>query len=302
MQTKENELQGLVMSYHGSTVTVRDDSGELYQCHLRRNQSLPVVGDHVVWQLEKDQTGIITGILPRKSELARGDGHGGMKAIAANLDLLVIVMSPPPVFSEYLIDRYLIAAELLKIKPIIVLNKVDLLDEPALAAVKKRLEPYQAIPYDVVLSTTTSPEGLFALSQVLRQQCAVLVGPSGVGKSSIIAALSQQAGIQTRDVSPKGAGKHTTTATRLYLLADGGRLIDSPGVREFNLWSVDKAVLLAGFPEFRPYLGGCKFRDCMHVIEPGCAVRSAVDSGKISATRYENFQALMKKATNPSAK
>ena len=133
---------------------------------------------------------------------------------------------------------------------------------------------------------------------MLKDKSAVLIGPSGVGKSSIIAALAEDQDIAINEVSTKGIGKHTTTATRLYTLPNGASLIDSPGVREFNLWPVSPVDLIKGFPEFQPYLGQCKFRDCLHAVEPHCAVQEAVANGKISAERYANYQTLMKKTAN----
>jgi ribosome biogenesis GTPase len=289
------EQTGLVISYFGSSVAVEANDGQVFQCHLRRNQELPVVGDRVRWQAQADNTGIILSIEPRLTLLSRGDGRGQSKPIAANIDAMVVVMAPPPIFSEYLVDRYLIAAELLHIQPILVINKIDLLDEAGQAAVRQCVLPYCHIPYEVVLSSTYTADGLQALTHVLKDKTAVLVGPSGVGKSSIISAIGGEA-IRTTEVSAKGAGKHTTTATRLYHLEQGGYLIDSPGVREFNLWKVTKKEVLAGFKEFQSYLGNCRFRDCQHVAEPGCAVQEAVKAGKISAHRYANYQALMKEA------
>lgn len=287
--------KGLIISYFGSSVAVEADNGQVFQCHLRRNQDLPVVGDRVRWQLESDNTGIIQTIEPRRSLLSRGDAQGKSKPIAANIDVIVIVMSSVPIFSEYLIDRYLVAAELLKIHPILVLNKTDLFNETSKQEALTRLEAYRHIPYPVILSSIYTENGLQELSDLLANQSAVLVGPSGVGKSSIIAALGGET-IKVGEVSTKGAGKHTTTATRLYHLPQGGQLIDSPGVREFNLWSVTKAEVLQGFKEFQQFLSGCKFRDCWHVAEPGCAVREAMAEGKISPLRYANYQELMKEA------
>lgn len=291
--------QGLVISYFGSSVAVEADDGQVFQCHLRRNQALPVVGDRVEWQPESGNVGVITAIAPRRSLLARGDARGEQKPIAANLDLLVIVMSPPPIFSEYLIDRYLVAAELLTIQPIIVLNKADLLDDSSRQATLDKLTPYRQIPYVVVLSSVISEGGLRELSAELNDKTAVLVGPSGVGKSSIIAALSLGETIRIGDVTARGTGKHTTTATRLYHLPQGGKLIDSPGVREFTLWPVSKQDVLHGFKEFAHFLTGCKFRDCQHLAEPGCAVQAALTAGKISPQRYMSYQELMKQAKTP---
>lgn len=289
--------QGLVVSYFGNSVAVEAEDGQVFQCHLRRNQELPVVGDKVLWQLEKGDSGTIASILPRRSTLMRGDPHGKMKALAANIDAILIVMAPPPIFSEYLVDRYLAAAELLNIQPIIVLNKIDLLNDKTRKETETHLDPYSAIPYPVILSSIYTPDGLHELGAILKNKTGVLVGPSGVGKSSIIASLCNgEQQIRIGDVTNKGGGKHTTTATRLYHVPQGGSLIDSPGVREFSLWPVSKQDVLRGFKEFAAFLSGCKFRDCLHLVEPGCAVQAALADGKISKERYASYQKLMKQA------
>lgn len=288
--------RGLVVSYFGSSVAVEAEDGQVFQCHLRRNQTLPVVGDEVEWQLEQGETGTIQAILPRRSLLERGDGRGNMKPIAANIDIIMIVMAPAPIYSDYLVDRYMVAAELLQIEPLLVVNKADLLSQPARDALITQLMDYGKIPYKTILSSVMTQEGMPDLSRYLKDKSAVLVGPSGVGKSSIIAALNEDKGIKIGDVTPRGAGKHTTTATRLYHLPQGGSLIDSPGVREFNLWPVSKDQVLQGFKEFKHFLSGCRFRDCQHTVEPGCAVQTAVADGKISAQRFANYLALMKEA------
>lgn len=293
-ETPATIQDGLIISYFGNSVAVEDKHGQVLPCHLHRNRETPIVGDRVHWQKEKEGQGVILDVLPRHSVLGRGDDRGQMKLIAANVDLIVIVMAPSPIFSEYLLDRYLVAAEILTIQPVIVLNKIDLLDQAKREAAILRLQTYQAI-YPVVLTSVYAEEGLKALGEILNHQSAVLVGPSGVGKSSMITAFVKQA-IQVTAVSPKGAGKHTTTATRLYHLPEGGNLIDSPGVREFNLWPVSHEDILRGFKEFKPYLSGCQFRDCRHVAEPGCQLRQAVLRGEVSLMRYENFQALVNEA------
>lgn len=290
------DQQGLVISYFGNSVAVEVDNEQVFQCHLRRNQDLPVVGDQVLWHLESADSGVITQILPRRSLLSRGDGHHKAKPIAANIDIILIVMAPPPIFSEYLVDRYVAAAELVGISPVLVLNKADLLTDQAFKTTDQRLQFYRDIPYPVILSSAITKDGLAELANHLQNKTAVLVGPSGVGKSSIIAALGNLDAIRIGDVTAKGAGKHTTTATRLYHLPQGGNLIDSPGVREFNLWPVTKKEILRSFKEFNQFLNGCKFRDCTHLVEPGCMVREALQAGKISAERYSSFQNLMKEA------
>lgn len=294
---------GLVISYFGNTVAVEDEHGQIFQCHLRRNQDLPVVGDMIEWVEEGDQTGIVTAIHPRRSLLARGI-HGKMKPIAANIDEILVVMAPAPIFSEYLIDRYLIAAYLLNIQVSIVLNKMDLLDPSTEKIAHERLAVYQSMGYHTFMTSIYRAETLHQLGQHLNKndekslskKIAVLVGPSGVGKSSLITALGGDTFIKVGETSLKGAGKHTTTATRLYHLAEGGHLVDSPGVREFSLWTISPQEVLAGFREFSAYLNTCKFRDCLHLSEPDCAVQKAVSSGKISAKRLQSYQVLMKEA------
>lgn len=303
-EKNQQEQQGLVISYFGNSVAVETTDGQIIPCHLKRNQELPVVGDQVLFKMETEENGVIVDIKTRQSLLSRGHGHGDRRPIAANIDIIAIVMAPPPIFSEYLVDRYLVAAELLHIQPIIVLNKSDLLDEAMRQAVLERLKPYQQIAYPVILSSIVTQSGLQELASYLKAKTAVLVGPSGVGKSSIIAALTKASEMTIRigDVTPKGAGKHTTTATRLYHLpGEGGHLIDSPGVREFTLWPVSKKEILSGFKELHDYVANCKFRDCLHVIEPGCAVQEAVAHGKISAQRYESYKTLIKTAVEPTS-
>lgn len=299
MQNHNRKKQGLVISYFGSSVAVLADNGKTVQCHLRRNQALPVVGDTVTFEYEKEgeESGVVLAIKPRRSLLERYDGRPGkMKPVCANIDIIIIVMAPAPIFAEYLIDRYLVAAELSNIKAALVLNKIDLLDDAQkLADANARLEPYRELNYPVLLSSIYQQEGLTKLRDFLHDKTAVLVGPSGVGKSSIIARLAGLDTIRIALVSDKGAGKHTTTATRLYPLPTGGSLIDSPGVREFNLWPVSHAELQRGFKELRNFAGECKFRDCQHIAEPGCAVLQALHDGKMSRERLANYQALWKK-------
>lgn len=291
---------GLVISYHGHSVAVETEHGQVFQCYLRRNQDQPVVGDYIQFKVEGNEQGQVVAIKPRRSLLARGDQRGKLKPIAANIDAIIIVMAPPPIFSEYLVDRYLIAAQLLNIPAGLVLNKTDLLNDDTYTQALDHLKPYHEVANPVILSSALTRQGLEELKKYLQNKAAVLVGPSGVGKSSIIAALSETPSIMTTAVSTKGAGKHTTTATKLYHLPQGGRLIDSPGVRDFNLWPVTANEILQGFKEFNDFLPACKFRDCSHVVEPGCAVQAAVKAGKISAKRYQNYQTLMKEFKRPT--
>jgi len=284
--------QGLVIAYFGQTVLVETVPGQSVACQLRRNQEVPVVGDNVHWQAQGDNAGVILDIIPRRSQLVRADEHGSLRPLAANLDVVVIVMSPPPIFSRHLLVRYLVAADLLHLAAVIVVNKADLLDADSRQVLAEELAPYQKL-YPIIFSSTKTPDGMHDLQVFLAEKIAVLTGPSGVGKSSIISALTQEV-IAVNVVSAKGVGKHTTTATRFYHLPGGGGLIDSPGIREFNLWSVTPQELIKGFVDFRGFLTGCKFRDCQHLAEPGCSLREAVARGDVHPLRYASYQELIR--------
>lgn len=296
-KSHDSLTQGRVIAYFGSTVIVETADARQVTCHWRRNQCLPVVGDEVQFLDEATgEGGVIQAILPRKTTLKRASHGGATKPIAANVDYLTIVMAPPPIFSSWLVDRYTVAAELLGIQPLLVINKVDLLEPAARAALEVTLKTYRDVPYPVFLTSTKTGEGLAALAAYFVGHTAVLVGPSGVGKSSLISQWLTES-LRVGEVSGKGAGKHTTTATHLYPLTCGGALIDSPGVREFGLWTLRKDEVARGFPEFQRVLAdGCQFRDCSHAIEPGCAVQAAVTDGRIAPERYQTFQTLMRSA------
>lgn len=284
-----SEREGSVIAHFGTVVEVEDDNGVIYRCHLRKNQEPIITGDRVLWHLEKDNTGIVIASLPRKSLLTRPEKNHRNKLIAANIDVIVVVVAPPPNFSESLLDRYLVAAESRDIPAIILLNKIDLLNEDALIAMKKRLDKYTKMGYDVIYSSIFIKNGLHALLHALKNKRCVLVGVSGVGKSSIIMALTGHQQIKIGDVSSSHQGKHTTTTTRLYSLPEGGSLIDSPGVREFSLGDMPANEVIKGFIEFQPFIGLCKFRNCHHQSEPGCALQGAVAEGKISPERWQSY-------------
>jgi ribosome biogenesis GTPase len=294
IKKSEDQHPGEVVAYFGDKVEVETKEGNIIVCYLRRSNATPVAGDQVMWQYENDNKGVVTQILDRRSLLVKPDYRGKLKPIAANIDAIIIVMAPPPVFSEYLIDRYAIAAELLKIQPILLLNKVDLLTEEHREETMARLEPYQKMGYSVILMSAKQKHGLDDLLLALKQKTGVLVGPSGVGKSSIINAILMNQEIRIGDLSASGAGKHTTTTVRLYHLPEGGNLIDSPGIRDFNLWAVSKEEINKGFIEFHPFAGKCRFRNCGHKSEPECAVLQAVAEGDISAARLQSYRELMR--------
>jgi ribosome biogenesis GTPase len=288
------EHEGLLVTTFGANAFVEDEQGNLIRCHIRKNSDPVITGDRVYWLPEQgDETGVIVGHLPRKSLLCRPESAHKLKLIAANLDAIIIVSAPPPALSEDMIDRYLVAAELLKIQPIILLNKMDLLDAEHKNEMEKRLAAYKKLGYPIIYSSAYTQDGLAELSVFLRDKTCVLVGASGVGKSSIIVALAPDSNVRVGEVSTTGLGKHTTTSTHLYHLPTSGNLIDSPGVREFGLWHVDKNDVLAGFVEFKRFFNQCKFRNCQHELEPDCAIQKALQMEEIDARRYASYLKIL---------
>lgn len=287
------EREGLLVAHFGATAEIEDEFGKIIYCHIRKNLEPVITGDRILWQTDKDGTGIIVACLPRKSLLAHPGKHNKYKPVAANIDAMIIVTAPAA-FSEHLLDRYLIAAENLKITPLILLNKMDLLEKHKHLKLEPRLAVYEKAGYNVIYSSVLTKNGLSALDHFFRNKTCVLVGASGVGKSSIIANFIPEKNIVIGETTVKGIGKHTTTSTRLYHLPHGGNLIDSPGVREFSLWNASQTEILNGYKEFQKYLGHCKFRDCHHMKEPGCAIQNAVDQHEISATRLESYRSMIK--------
>jgi ribosome biogenesis GTPase len=200
-----------------------------------------------------------------------------------------------PELSLNIIDRYLVACETLEIEPLIVLNKIDLLDEEGRKFVEEAMDIYRHIGYRVLMVSSHSQEGIAELQNALTDRISIFAGQSGVGKSSLLNALLPELNpILVGAVSDNsGLGQHTTTAARLYHFPQGGDIIDSPGIREFGLWHLDPEQVTLGFIEFRKYLGGCKFRDCKHDNDPGCALREAAENGEIAEERYDNYHRIL---------
>lgn len=301
------EQPGLVIAHYGRSVDVEALEGELrgtlHRCHLRANLEALASGDRVVWRPGANtgesnavQNGVIVAGLPRHSLLARPDVHlHTPKPVAANVDRIVIVIAPEPQPFANLIDRYLIAAEAVEITPLLVLNKSDLLDRnERRAEIDALFEQYRAIGYTTLQASTHSEHGLDALRAQLHDRISVFVGQSGVGKSSLINALIPGIDIRVGELSTaESKGRHTTTTSRLFHLPTGGDLIDSPGIREFGLDNLDRAQIENGFIEFREWLGRCRFRDCSHQHEPGCALQTALRDGHISPARMQSFMTIL---------
>ncbi|MDH5181705.1 MAG: small ribosomal subunit biogenesis GTPase RsgA [Gammaproteobacteria bacterium] len=289
-----NGMEGTVVANFGVTVQVEDNAGNSISCNVRQNMETLVCGDHVIWQQADEQNGIVVALVPRNNFLARPDRRGKARVIAANIDQILIVSAARPAMNTRLIDRYLVAAETAGIIPVIVFNKIDLPDAEALAAFQADLLIYTEIGYQVVFTSAKQHQGLAEIQQVLNHKTSVVVGQSGVGKSSLLNCLLPEAPALVGDVSDSSnKGRHTTTLAQLYHLPSGGRLIDSPGVREFGLWEVSEEQAASGFIEFRPWLGRCQFRDCRHGDEPGCAIRHAVESGEIHPQRWDSYKRIL---------
>lgn len=287
------EQEGLIVAHFGTQVEVEDAHRHRYRCMLRANLPTLVTGDRVAWRLGPDDLGVIEAQYPRRSSLSRPDARGQLKTIAANIDYIIIVIAPLPAPSSLLIDRYLVAAELAHIEPILLLNKTDLLGASSLEKFNALIARYRAIGYQVLTCSTRQAASLQTLQPVLEHHSFVFVGQSGVGKSSLVNALLPGSDQQTGPLSAASQlGTHTTTTARLFHTLGGGWLIDSPGIREFGLYAENNFELATGFKEFRPHLGHCQFSNCKHDQEPACAIKSAIARGAIHPERLENYLKL----------
>lgn len=291
------EIEGRVVAHFGTQIAVEHlqgpSKGQVHRCHVRANVPALVTGDRVVW-CPGESLGVVVAQLSRDSVLKRPDRHGILKPVAANIDVVVIVIAVAPQAHAQLIDRYLAAVEHTGIQPVLLLNKTDLINTDNEAENEDLLQPYIDIGYRVWRASTQSAHGLDELRAALATRTSVFVGQSGVGKSSLVNALLPQANMRVGELSAgKQKGTHTTTTAQLFHFPDGGQLIDSPGIRDFALTHIERDELEHCFIEFRPYLGQCRFRDCQHESEPGCALLQAVDAGKIHRRRFDSYRHII---------
>ncbi len=262
--------------------------GELRAIHFPRRIGRPLPGDLV----HLDPAGTLTEILDRSNLFGRGDTRGRFRPIAANLDRAAIVIAPQPAPSRDLIHRYLAAALILGVEPLIVVNKSDLAcpDQPPFS----ELETLAGLGYTVVSTCCRKQTELGALEAHIQNGVSLFAGQSGVGKSSLLNALIPDLAIQTGRLSQvTGKGTHTTTTATAHRYAGNAWLIDSPGVWEYGLWKMEPEKLALGFPEFAEHAAQCRFRNCRHQTEPGCAVSQAAQTGQLPASRHQAWLRLL---------
>ncbi|SAL47266.1 ribosome-associated GTPase [Caballeronia terrestris] len=291
-------IEGTVIAAHGRHYLVAPiDGSAMLQCFPRGKRSEVAVGDRVIYEQSSADQGVIVEIGERRNLLYRSDQFKS-KLFAANLDQLLIVLATEPHFSEDLLGRALIAAEAHGLEPLVVLNKIDV--ETALPHARKRLALYRGLGYTVVeLSAKVAPGAVHPqLDARLKDRATLLLGQSGMGKSTLVNILVPNAEVATREISTAlNSGRHTTTFTRLYPLPAGGSLIDSPGFQEFGLHHLSEGQLERAFADFRPYLGKCRFYNCHHLQEPGCAILEAIDEGAITPERHALYAQLVHEAS-----
>jgi ribosome biogenesis GTPase len=280
---------GLVIASYGRRGILTDSSGNKHRFVLKGRKLRAVCGDRVVWQVTpSSEECLVSAIVERDNVLERPDSRGKTEAMAANLSQLVVVLATLPEPDFFLADRYLCAAELMRAKALLVINKTDL--DISFAA---ELAQYEQLGYQVIKTSATNGDGIDTLLQSLSADVSMLAGQSGVGKSSLINALIPDKDVTVGEISSATKeGRHTTTASFMHELPNGGKLIDSPGVREFAPVISNRDRIQAGYREIIALAHECRFSNCQHLREPDCAVKSAVDEQRIFARRYESYKRL----------
>ncbi len=295
--------KGRVVASHGRDAVVEVDAGARLRCRLQSRRLAVVCGDLVNWKPATGEgaEGLVTAVLPRRTVLARLSQRGETEPVAANLSQLAVVVAPVPAADFGLCDRYLAAAEWAGLRGCIVANKSDL--AAAHASLDEALADYAAIGYPVVRTSKRTEDGVRELALRLDGETSVLVGQSGIGKSSLINRLVPGVEAAVDEVSRASeSGRHTTTTSSLYRLPTGGELIDSPGVRDFAPPLPAPRDIAGGFREIAAAGAGCRFADCLHGREPGCAVIAAAAAGAIAARRLASYRKLLELAAEMAAR
>lgn len=299
LQLDESSTQtARVISHHGRQLYAETENFEKIKCKIRQNLGDIACGDYVLLQQALNATGesqnVVIAVKERTNLLVKTGFAGAVKPVAANIGQLVIVTALLPRPNPYLIDRYLTSAENLPAKAIIVINKVDLLDDETKIIADELTKLYESIGYHVICTSIKQNIGIDELSQALSNTTSILVGLSGVGKSSLVKAILPKEVIKIGETSKStGEGKHTTTVSALYHLKDNGIIIDSPGVRDFTPINKSQDEITHGFTDVRKFNGACKFANCSHQNEPGCAMKEAVKNGDLNPQRFNNYLRLV---------
>lgn len=307
-------MKALVYKSTGSWYVVKTEENKALNARIKGifkidgiTSTNPIaVGDEVEIEMENEaeQTVLITEIHQRRNYIARATPHQNKERhiVASNLDqLLLFATLKEPRTSQGFIDRFLVAAEAYHVPPIIVFNKADIYRKKEMQLFEERKKMYTAIGYNVLLTSVEKNEGIDELKLALKDKTTLLSGHSGVGKSTFINAIFPELGLRTKEVSGwSGKGMHTTTFAEMFDLSFGGKIIDTPGIREFGITDIAKEELSHYFPEMRKLINECQFNNCIHINEPGCAVKLAVEAEKISIERYISYSNILNSIDNKS--
>ncbi len=283
------QTEALVVATYSRRMRLQLASGDYVDARIKGKKLKPVCGDRVLAQpIENESDWLITEILDRSNELNRPNFRGDVEILAANIELLVVVAAASPDPDWFVVDRYLCAAENMNIQSAVLFNKTDI------SSADSNLDEYRIIGYETVQCSAETGENVDQVASLLRDQTAIIVGQSGVGKSSIINSLLGEKALRTAEISSKTReGRHTTVNSEMLSLPGGGTVIDSPGVRDYAPALQDSGQVLRGFREIDAAGQGCRFANCRHRREPGCAVKAAVDGATISGRRYESYKRLL---------
>jgi ribosome biogenesis GTPase len=287
---KDATHSGVVLASYGRGVLVQSGAATV-RCSLKGRKQRIVCGDRVTWAYRAANDGAsVESIEPRRNLIERIDLRGRAEPVAANIDRLAVVVAPQPAADWFLVDRYWAGARLKDIATLLIVNKLDLGTD----ALRSEIETYQTLGLPCLEISSQSRSGLGELRAALSGTVTLLVGQSGVGKSSIVNALAPEAAAQTAELTRDAEGRHTTTTARWYRLGPGAAIIDAPGVRDFAPPASLVRAAERGFTEIHAVSVDCRFNDCRHMEEPGCAVRSAVLAGRLAQRRYESYRRLFR--------